>query len=304
MGDGPAVQVPPPRSRAYYLSKHVAHRLQAALAWRAAGGYAGWRTGARIAAYHRVTVARDELAVAPARFRRQMESLVASGARPVSLADAAAALAGGSRERLACVTFDDAYHDNLENALPVLLELGIPATIFVATGITDGTTRLYWYGRHEEPQLLSWDEVATIADNPLFTIGAHSRTHPALPALDEETAWEEIAGSKAILERRLGRPVMLFAYPAGLYGERETRMVREAGYAAAVTTEPGLNTPDRPRECLYRMLMDRLDTVRMFEAKLAGCLDRPWGADNLPFRRERTAPPGRRLRSEARRGWR
>jgi peptidoglycan/xylan/chitin deacetylase (PgdA/CDA1 family) len=302
MGDGEVTQVPPPRSRAYYVSKHLAHRLQAALAWRAAGGYARWQTGTRIVAYHRVSVARDELAVAPAAFRRQMESLLASGARAVSLPEATGALERGSDERLACVTFDDAYHDNLENAIPVLRELGIPATIFVATSITEGTERLYWYGRHEEPRVLSWDDLDSIAGQPLFTIGAHSRTHPALPELDDDAAWDEIAGSKAILESRLGRPVTLFAYPAGLYGEREMRMVRDAGYAAAVTTEPGLNTPSRPAERLYRMLIDRLDTGRMFEAKLAGCLDRPWGADNLPLSRGRTTSRDTRLRSAAPRG--
>jgi peptidoglycan/xylan/chitin deacetylase (PgdA/CDA1 family) len=289
MSSDTASQVPPPRSRAWYLSKHYAHRLQASLTWRARGGYAAWRSGTRILAYHRVSADRDELAVAPDTFRRQMESLLVSGARPVSLGDAVRALEDGSDERLVCVTFDDAYHDNLDHAIPVLRELAIPATIFAATGIIDGTARLYWYGQQEEPPVLSWDELAGIAEIPLFTIGAHTVTHPALPTVDDAAAWDEIAGSKRILETRLGRPVALFAYPAGFYGVREARMVRDAGYSAAVTTDPGLNTPDRPRECLYRMFIDRLDTVRMLEAKLAGGLDRPWGVDSLPFVRRRAS---------------
>ena len=32
-----------------------------------------------------------------------------------------------------------------------------------------------------------------------------------------------------------------FCYPAGLYGPREVEYVRDAGYAAAVTTNPGVN---------------------------------------------------------------
>jgi peptidoglycan/xylan/chitin deacetylase (PgdA/CDA1 family) len=188
-----------------------------------------------------------------------------------------------------CVTFDDAYHDNLEHAVPVLRELGIPATIFAPTAIVDGRAPMYWYSERDQPPALSWDELQELHRDPLFSIGAHTRTHPALPSLSDDAAWEEIAGSKHDVEEHLGRPVSSFAYPAGLYGERELRMVRDAGYRAALTVEPGLNGSGQPRELLYRMFIDRRDTLRMFEAKIAGLLDRPWGYDDLrklfPFAR-------------------
>jgi peptidoglycan/xylan/chitin deacetylase (PgdA/CDA1 family) len=282
--------VPDQKGEIYYFSKHLAHRLQAARAWRASKADQQWANGVRILAYHRVCDAgRDELAVAPAVFRRQMEAVMDARVMPVPLDEALAALDGDSPGRRLCVTFDDAYHDNLEHAVPVLRELGIPATIFAPTAIVDGRAPMYWYRDRDQPPALSWDELEELDRDPLFCIGAHTRTHPALPSLSDDAAWDEIAGSKRDVEERVGRPVTSFAYPAGLYGERELRMVREAGYRTALTTEPGLNRSGQPRELLYRMFIDRRDTLRMFEAKIAGLLDRPWGYDDLrrlfPFAR-------------------
>jgi peptidoglycan/xylan/chitin deacetylase (PgdA/CDA1 family) len=42
------------------------------------------------------------------------------------------------------LTFDDGYLDNLENALPILREFEIPATIYIATDAI-GTTEEFWW---------------------------------------------------------------------------------------------------------------------------------------------------------------
>ena len=89
---------------------------------------------------------------------------------------------------------------------------------------------------------LSWDELEIIAREPEVTVGAHTLSHQRLAKLDARKAAREIAGSRAILQRRLGRPVRHFAYPIGDAGSasvREFRMACEAGFATAVTTRPG-----------------------------------------------------------------
>jgi len=50
----------------------------------------------------------------------------------------------------ALITFDDGYRDNLEVALPILEELGAPATFFIPTGF------------FENPRLPWWDHVAYV----------------------------------------------------------------------------------------------------------------------------------------------
>jgi len=103
------------------------------------------------------------------------------------------------------------------------------------------------------PALLSWQDLAELAHDPLVTIGAHTLTHPVLSSLSEERARIEIAQSKAVLERRLAMPVHHFAYPFG--GDyacclREERLVMEAGFKTAITTRLGhINSGHRHNLC-------------------------------------------------------
>lgn len=87
--------------------------------------------------YHRVLPEPDPLLPDlpdVTRFAWQMR-LLADYFQPLPLAEAAARLqAGDLPPRSVCVTFDDGYRDNLECAVPVLEELGVPATVFVAPG--------------------------------------------------------------------------------------------------------------------------------------------------------------------------
>ena len=74
---------------------------------------------------------------------------------------------------------------------------------------------------------------------------------------------------------------MSFAYPAGLYGEREIRMVGEAGFRVGLTVEPGTNGRGQRPETLRRTVIDRFDSRFLFEAKLTGLLDTPWALRDI-----------------------
>ena len=54
---------------------------------------------------------------------------------------------------------------------------------------------------------------------------------------------EEIAGSKRRIEEQLQRPALHFCYPNGSPRDigPSAPLVREAGFATAVTTQPGVN---------------------------------------------------------------
>jgi peptidoglycan/xylan/chitin deacetylase (PgdA/CDA1 family) len=236
------------------------------------------RSGLRILFYHRVSDDDDPLAVSPCRFREQMELLADEGYAVVDLAGAVALLEDGvSPPDVVALNFDDGYWDVAEHALPVLERLGFRATVFLPTGVIDGTASFAWYS--EQPPLLGWDEIAELDGSGTLSFEAHTVTHPNLLLLDDATSRHEIAQSKLDLEARLGRPVEAFCYPAGLFGPRERAFVAEAGFRAAVTCEPGVNLPGADLLTLRRRQIDPRDRRLDFRAKVGGGHDTP-----LPLR--------------------
>ena len=90
---------------------------------------------------------------------------------------------------------------------------------------------------------MDWKELATLAADPLVTIGAHTVNHPILTKLDDASIRAELDSSRNVIESALGvRPEHL-AYPVGdrfAAGPREFRIASELGFKTAVTTRPGV----------------------------------------------------------------
>ncbi len=92
--------------------------------------------------YHRVcALPGDEhrLALPPSLFRAQLERLRAL--MPIVRLDQPWAPRRGPA---AAVTFDDGYADNLEQALPILESLEVPATFFITTGNVESGREFWW----------------------------------------------------------------------------------------------------------------------------------------------------------------
>lgn len=86
-------------------------------------------------------------------------------------------------------------------------------------------------------------ELRTLARDPLVSFGAHTLTHANLRRVDELRLRAEVVESAKAVETYTGRYPASFAYPYGFasaVGERETRAVADAGFAIAVTTQPGV----------------------------------------------------------------
>ncbi|WP_417668142.1 polysaccharide deacetylase family protein [Roseibium sp.] len=87
----------------------------------------------------------QHLEITPEFLRVSVERIRRNGYEILALDEAVDLLKSGyGRKRYAVLTFDDGYRDNLEVAYPVLKELKAPFTIYVASGLIDRETELWW----------------------------------------------------------------------------------------------------------------------------------------------------------------
>lgn len=183
--------------------------------------------------YHAVRhVTADEdpfnLAVHPDRLRRHIRALRRWGWELVTYGDLVDDVAVPTGRRLAALTFDDGYDDNLDVLAPLLADEQAPATVFVTAGLLGG--------RH--PDVPDWPlmteaQVRELASTGI-EIGSHGWAHPDLRTVDDLE--DELVRSREVLEDLVGARVDTFAYPYGRTDRRVVEATRAAGYRAAGMT--------------------------------------------------------------------
>jgi peptidoglycan/xylan/chitin deacetylase (PgdA/CDA1 family) len=196
-----------------------------------------------ILTYHNIGTAPDGathrgLYLDPGKFRHHLQVLAEKGYRGVSMEEGLPYLRGEQRGRVAIITFDDGYVDNLEFALPALRDHGFSATCYLVAD------RIGEYN--------AWDSDLLGVRKPLMDvaairewiaagmrIGSHSLSHPHLSRIERAQMRREIVESKSALEQRIGVSVDHFCFPYGDHDEACLAETQSAGYVTAVTTQRG-----------------------------------------------------------------
>lgn len=174
--------------------------------------------------YHSVSlVAQDYNSVSAEAFTKQM-AWIARHRRPLTLAEAQAALKSQQvPEDAVLITFDDGYREVLEHAVPLLLKHAIPAVFFLLVEALGSDDR--WNPRAEViREHFTPEEVYQLAHVPGMTIGAHGFTHQRITRFEEYRIVAEMVGAKAGLEALTGKPVVAYAYPYGGFTPEAARI--------------------------------------------------------------------------------
>lgn len=160
--------------------------------------------------------------VSPAVFASQMAALQRAGYHAVTGDALVAHVARGAPlpSKPVLLTFDDASAGQYANALPILRRHHFKATFFVMTVVLG------------KPGWLTRGQVRAL-DRGGMTVAAHTWDHQAVPSY-KGTEWlKQLDEPKAELEKIVGHPVRLFAYPFGLWDRRAPLQLRRAGFTAA-----------------------------------------------------------------------
>ena len=276
------------------------HVVGAAKRIASAGGCALHRFGGRRAApgfgillYHRVAplvpgTPAPTWNVTPERFRSQIEGLLSAGYRIWPLRRLIDCVESGRAvpEKVTAITFDDGYQNNYLRAWPVLDDLSVPATIFVATAFIGSTTPFpfdewgsQWHAEAPSEcwRPLKWGECRAMEASGVVEIGSHTHTHRDLRG--------DVAGLRAEVERsvleiddHLGPRASLFAFPygapeVGFATVEDRHAVQATGVRCALTTQGSLvRRGESPFEW-GRFEVTSTDTGATLEAKLAGWYD-------------------------------
>ena len=272
------------------------------------------REGIVVLMYHRVNdnLPLSDLNVPVAKFREQMEYLKKNcevvsidnllfGApvlqcpstpeETIKRGNRGTSVQGNLKQNLkVIITFDDGYRDNYTNAYPILKELGLPATIFLITGMIGTDQKRPRYKDMPTPDMLNWEEVLEMAPNNI-TFGTHTVSHPNLAQLSYVEQKKEIEEgivalgsnvpmfqSSKLEDSSVGRETLdvrreVFCYPYGYYNQDTLKVLKDLGVKIAFTVDPGINNEKINLLELRRTEISGVDSIFDFKKKVAGAFD-------------------------------
>ena len=183
---------------------------------------------AAILLYHHVSSSTPaSTSISPEAFKSHMEYLDAHHT-VVSLQDVVSAIQHNSTlpENAVAITFDDGYANILDNAHPILADLGFPYTVFINPDeIGVG------------PKQLTWEQVIAM-HNDGVVFANHTLDHLHMlngeQAMGErawlEKVWRNVESAEKKIEDKLDISLKYLAYPFGEYNTALANKLKAEGY--------------------------------------------------------------------------
>ena len=241
--------------------------------------------------YHRVVPRGQELPtwnVSPEKFRSQLAGLLDRGYVAWSLSQLIeqSQTGGPIPENVFVVTFDDGYANNFLYALPILKELQVPATIFLATAYLNSTVPFPfddWFQKgtsqvcSETWRALTYHECEQLLDSGVVEFGSHTHTHEDFRGRPDAFR-DNLSESMDLLRDRFGivSPTLSLPYgivKAGFAGPEYFETAKQLGACCCLTTEEELLSPGSSPFGWGRFIAEEFDTASTIAVKLDGWRD-------------------------------
>lgn len=175
--------------------------------------------------------------ISVAQFENHLRFLKENDFKVVSLDEALNAIQNGTKlpEKAVAITFDDAFENIYQNALPLLIEYDYPFTVFTATDSVD----------RQFKDMMSWDQLRDLLKHK-GTVANHSRFHEYMVRVDkndkshfqtltkniqfaQNRLQEELAETYSKQKRELPK---WMAYPYGEYNNQLKNWLKQENYIA------------------------------------------------------------------------
>ncbi|PIQ83383.1 MAG: hypothetical protein COV75_07855 [Candidatus Omnitrophica bacterium CG11_big_fil_rev_8_21_14_0_20_63_9] len=124
--------------------------------------------------------------------------------------------------------------------------------------------------RYPEFAIAGWEEWHAAVRGGHLTVGSHGLTHRNFSQMSPEERDAALRRSKQQIEQALSRPCQAVAYPCGAWNEEVAQAAARAGYRCALTTDDGLNGPQRNLFKLHRTMIGDKGNFAMFCARVSG----------------------------------
>jgi len=202
--------------------------------------------------------------VTPSTFLKQMQWLSQAGYQTIPVSDIPAQL--NSDRKLFSITFDDAYLDLDDHALPVLNQLGFKATLVVIAGFVGQTNR--WEARLGGAKLrhLDWNQLQKWSKEG-HEIASHGFSHRCLVSMSSQELDHEIHDSKVLLEDKLGVEIPVFVPSFSRMNRKVADTLLRFGYKIVCVNCPPVDEFEG-LTIIVRRGIHRFDTIKSFEKKV------------------------------------
>jgi peptidoglycan/xylan/chitin deacetylase (PgdA/CDA1 family) len=193
-----------------------------------------------ILCYHRFGEAcRSQLCVPTQVFKQQIKYLKDQGYHSVTV-EALSDFLQYKRElpsKSVIITIDDGYKSGYDIAYPILKKYGFTAIFFIYTDFVGASKNA-----------VTWADLRELKANG-FEVGSHTMSHIDLSQQkpgESRTDYlsrirDELAGSKALLDKNLNQNTRFIAWPFGRYNMSVLEISEQLGYTMGLTVKRGGN---------------------------------------------------------------
>lgn len=210
------------------------------------------------------------MTITPSRVEAQLNWLKQHGYTVIPMRELVSYLQGKTNTlppKSVVITDDDGHKSVYTYLLPIAEKYHIPVTLFIYPQIIS-----------HAKYALTWEQLKALQKTGLFDVEGHTYWHPNFkqdrkrmsPAAFQKMVDVQLIKSKQVIEKKLGTPITLLAWPFGIHDAYLENQAAKAGYVEAFSI--AYRSADRAEKpmAMPRYMMIESQSMKTFAAIVEG----------------------------------